>query len=127
MTALALFAALAAAPAPAGSATAAQAGVGSARCADVTGPAYAVAGRVTHRYAVEVRSVSCAFARPRVGKLVRQSRFAGLRGPAGWTCIAEKKTRSRLASGGVCGPGRFKLPTVPAQGFGWFPDLQGSL
>jgi hypothetical protein len=83
-----------------------------------------VAARVTHLYAVEVRRVRCAFARRWVGKLVRQSRFARLRGPAGWTCIAEKKTRSRLASGGVCGPGKFNLPTVPAKGFGWFPDLR---
>jgi hypothetical protein len=119
-------AALAATSALAGSATAATAGVHSARCADVKGPAYSVAGRVTGLYAVEVRGVSCGFARPWVGKLVTQSRFARLRGPAGWTCTAETKTRSWLASGGVCGPGRFSLPTVPARGFGWFPDLRGS-
>jgi hypothetical protein len=89
----------------------------------VKGPAYTVAGRVTHRYAVEVRRVSCAFARHWVGKLITQSRFARLRGPAGWTCIAETKTRSRLASGGVCWPGKFKLPTIPTEGFGWFPDV----
>jgi hypothetical protein len=89
----------------------------------VKGPAYTVAGRVTHLYAVEVKDVSCAFARPWVRNLVKQSRFARLRGPVGWTCIAETKTRSRLASGGVCGPGKFKLPTVPAKGFGWFPDV----
>jgi hypothetical protein len=124
-TALAVFiAALVATSALAGAATAAQASVSSARCADVRGPAYTVPDRVTHRYAVEVRRVSCSFARPWVVKLITQSRFARLRGPAGWTCIAETKTRSRLASGGVCGPGKFKLPTVPARGFGWFPDLR---
>jgi hypothetical protein len=123
-TALAVcVAAVAATSAFAGSATAAPVSVGAARCADANGPAYTVAGRVTHRYAVEVRGVSCAFARPWVGKLVIQSRFARLSGPAGWTCIAETKTGSRLASGGVCGPGKFKLPTVPATGFGWFPDV----
>jgi hypothetical protein len=117
------IAALAATSALGGSATAAPASASSARCADVKGPAYTVAGRVTHHYAVELRRVSCAFARPWVRKLVTQSRLGRLRGPAGWTCIAERKTRSRLASGGVCGPGKLKLPTVPARGFGWFPDL----
>jgi hypothetical protein len=117
-------AALAATSVLVGSVTAAGAGVSSAaRCADVKGPAYRVAGRVTSLYAVEVRRVSCALARPWVGKLVAQSRSARLHGPAGWTCIAETKSRSRLASGGVCGPGKFKLPTVPARGFAWFPDV----
>jgi hypothetical protein len=124
ITALAVsVAALAAISALLGSGPAAAAGAGSASCADVNGPAYAVAGRVTHRYVVEVRRVSCGFARPWVARLVTQSRFAHLRGPAAWTCIAETKTRSQLASGGVCGPGKFKLPTIPAKGFGWFPDL----
>jgi hypothetical protein len=104
--------------------TTASAGIRSARCADVRGPTYKVADRVTRRFAVEVRRVSCGFARKWVVKLVTQSRLARLRGPAGWTCIAEKKTRSRLAAGGVCAPGKFKLPTVPAKGFGWFPDLR---
>jgi hypothetical protein len=119
------LAALAAVSTLAGSATGASARPLSARCAtDVKGPAYAVAGRATHLYAVEVQGVSCAFARPWVGKLVTQSRFARLRGPAGWTCIAVSKTRSRLAAGGVCGPGKFALPSLPAKGFNWFPDLR---
>jgi len=117
--------ALAVAGAFSGSTTAASAGALSTRCAaDVQGPAYTVAGRTTHRYAVEVQHVSCAFARPWVAKLVKQSRFQRLHGPNGWTCLAVSKTRSRLASAGVCGRGTFKLPTVPTTGFDWFPDLR---
>jgi hypothetical protein len=97
----------------------------SARCtADVRGPAFTVFGRTTRRYAVEVQHVSCAFARPWVAKLVKQSRFQRLRGPAGWTCLAVSRTRSRLASAGVCAPGTFKLPTIPATGFDWYPDMR---
>jgi hypothetical protein len=118
------FAALVVAAALAGPAPA-TARTLSARCAaDVQGPAYTVAGHTTHRYAVEVEHVSCAFARPWVAKLVKQSRFQRLHGPAGWTCLAVSKTRSRLASAGGCGPGKFKFFPLPDKFFGWNPDLR---
>jgi len=118
------FAALAVTAALAGPATA-TARTLSARCtADVQGPAYTVAGHTTRRYAVEVQHVSCAFARPWVAKLVKQSRFQPLHGPAGWTCLAVSKTRSRLAVDGGCGPGKFKFYPLPDKFFGWNPDLR---
>jgi hypothetical protein len=108
-----------------GSATAASARTLSAACPDANGPAYAVAGRATHLYVVEVRGgVSCAFADSWVSKLAAQPRLGPLHGPAGWNCIAASKTDSRLAVFGGCGPGRFKLPALPAKGFGWYPDTR---
>jgi hypothetical protein len=78
-----------------GSATAASARTLSAGCPDASGPAYAVAGRSTHLYVVEVRGgVSCAFAAACVGKLAAQSRLGPLHGPAGWSCVAASRTTS---------------------------------
>lgn len=119
------LAALAAAGALAGSASGASTRSLSTRCsADVKGPDYAVAMHSTHRYGVEVQHVSCSFAGRWVAKLVKQSRFQSLHGPAGWTCLAVSKTRSRLAVSGVCGRGKFRLPALPATGFDWYPDLR---
>jgi hypothetical protein len=110
----------------AGPATGASAQPLAARCpADAKGPAYTLVGHTTHSYAVEVQGVSCVFASPWVSKLVNQSRFGRLRGPAGWTCIVASKTNSRLAVDGGCGPGKFSFPSLPAKGFGWYPDLHG--
>jgi hypothetical protein len=109
-----------------GAALGASHGTLSARCtADVKGPLYSVGGHSTHLYAIEMQGVSCAFSRPWVVKLVSQSRLHPVHGPAGWTCIAVSKTYSPIAAGVVCGPGKFKLPTVPAKGFNWYPDVRG--